>query len=103
MNLQAGQELNISMTILKMEILISMITGIVQTKNIETKYATKASNAWLDYGFNEMKIEIMNAYTNSENGASNHVLQKFGMNFMEDYLDKDGIFWRWWQLENPNL
>ncbi|MDN3677096.1 GNAT family N-acetyltransferase [Flavobacterium paronense] len=64
-------------------------------------YATEASIAWLAYGFNQMKIEIMNAYTHSENGASNHILQKVGMNFMEEYLDKDGVLWKWWQMENP--
>jgi len=65
-------------------------------------YATEASIAWLDYGFKEMKIEKMNAYTHFENGASNHILQKVGMTFMEDYLDKDGILWKWWQMNNPN-
>ena len=66
-------------------------------------YATEASIAWLDHGFKEMKIEKMNAYTHFENGASNHILQKVGMTFMEDYLDKDGILWKWWQMNNPNI
>lgn len=64
-------------------------------------YATEASTAWLEYGFNKMNIEIMNAYTHAQNGASNHILQKVGMNFMEDYLDKDSVLWKWWQMENP--
>lgn len=63
-------------------------------------YATEASIAWLDYGFNQMKIEKMNAYTHFENGASNHILQKVGFNFIEDYLDKNEIPWKWWQMEN---
>ncbi|MEB3398975.1 GNAT family N-acetyltransferase [Flavobacterium psychrophilum] len=66
-------------------------------------YATEASMAWLDYGFNQMKIEKMNAYTHFDNGASNHILQKVGMNFIEDYPDKEGIIWKWWQMKNPNL
>ena len=66
-------------------------------------YATEASIAWLDYGFNQMKIEKMNAYTHAQNGASNHILQKVGMNFIEDYLDKDNVLWKWWQMNNPNL
>ena len=64
-------------------------------------YATEASIAWLNHGFNKMNIQIMNAYTHSQNGTSNHILQKVGMNFMEDYLDKDGVIWKWWQMENP--
>ena len=63
-------------------------------------YATEASIAWLDYGFNQMKIEKMNAYTHFENDASNHILQKVGFNFIEDYLDKNEIPWKWWQMEN---
>ena len=63
-------------------------------------YATEASKAWLNYGFNQMKIDKMNAYTHAENGASNHVLQKVGFNFMENYPDNDGVIWKWWQMEN---
>jgi RimJ/RimL family protein N-acetyltransferase len=65
-------------------------------------YATEASIAWLDYGFNQMKIEIMNAYAHKANGASNAILKKIGMTLIEDYPDKDGIIWNWWKMENPN-
>jgi len=63
-------------------------------------FATEASIAWLEHGFNQMNIQEMNAYTYAENGASNHVLQKVGFNFMEDYPDENGATWKWWQLEN---
>ena len=66
-------------------------------------YATEASTTWLEYGFNKMNIDIMNAYTHSKNGASNHILQKVGMNLIEDYLDKDSVLWKWWQMENPKV
>jgi len=65
-------------------------------------YASEATKAWLDHGFNEMKIEKMNAYTHAENGASNHILEKHGMKFMEEYLDDENIKWKWWQMNNPN-
>ena len=46
---------------------------------------------------------MMNAYTHAENGASNHILQKCGMKFIKEYLDKDNyVSWKWWQMENPN-
>ena len=66
-------------------------------------YATEASIAWLDYFFNQKTLlegqtGKLNAYTHAENGASNHVLQKVGFNFMEDYPDNDGVIWKWWQL-----
>lgn len=60
--------------------------------------ATEASRAWLDFGFNQMNIQEMNAYTHAKNGASNHVLNKVGFNFIEDYPDKEGVTWKWWQL-----
>ena len=63
-------------------------------------YATEASKAWLDYGFNQMNIKEMNAYTHAENGASNHVLQKVGFTFVEDYPDENGVTWKWWQIIN---
>lgn len=63
-------------------------------------YATEATKFWLDYGFKEMEIDKMNAYTHAENGASNRVLSKCGMKLMEDYPDKDGVIWKWWQLES---
>lgn len=65
-------------------------------------YATEASKAWLDYGFNVMKIETMNAYTHSKNQASNHILKKIGMNCIETYLDKENAPWCWWLMKNPN-
>lgn len=66
-------------------------------------YATEATEMWLDYGFSQMKIEKMNAYTHAENGASNRVLSKCGMHFMEEYVAEDGITWKWWQMQNPSL
>jgi ribosomal-protein-alanine N-acetyltransferase len=49
-----------------------------------------------------MKIQEMNAYTHAENGASNHVLQKVGFHFMEDYPDENRVTWKWWQLKSTN-
>lgn len=66
-------------------------------------YASEASYAWLDYGFTEMKIDIMNAYAQKENGASNHILGKIGMSLIEDYPDKDGVIWNWWKMKNDRL
>lgn len=64
-------------------------------------YATEASVFWLDYGFHRMKIDTINAYTHAQNGASNRVLQKVGFDFMEDYLDKDNVMWKWWKITKP--
>ena len=66
-------------------------------------HATEASKAWLDYGFDQMNIQIMNAYTHAQNAASNHILQKVGFHFIEEYLDLEGVVWKWWQLENKSV
>jgi RimJ/RimL family protein N-acetyltransferase len=45
-----------------------------------------------------MNLQEINAYTHAENTASNHVLQKVGFNFVENYSDEQGVTWKWWQL-----
>ncbi|MBP6181691.1 MAG: GNAT family N-acetyltransferase [Flavobacterium sp.] len=65
-------------------------------------YASEASFAWLDYGFNEMKIKIMQAAAHTANIASNKILQKIGMIQTEQYLE-DNISWNWYELKNPNI
>jgi len=64
-------------------------------------YATEASLSWLAYGFDQMNIDKMNAYTHQENAASNHILRKIGMTFIESYPDKAGATWNWWMMPNP--
>ena len=61
-------------------------------------YATEASKTWLEYAFNKMNIQELNAYTHAENGASNYILQKVGFNFIENYPDAEGVIWKWWQI-----
>jgi ribosomal-protein-alanine N-acetyltransferase len=65
-------------------------------------YASEASFAWLDYGFNVMKIKIMEAAAHTDNIASNRILQKIGMEMTEKYFEDD-ISWNWYELKNPNL
>lgn len=63
-------------------------------------YATEATETWLDYAFSKMNVPSLHAYTHHANGASNHILSKLGMNFMEEYIAEDGVLWNWWKLEN---
>jgi ribosomal-protein-alanine N-acetyltransferase len=65
-------------------------------------YASEASFAWLDYGFNVMKIKVMEAAAHTDNIASNRILQKIGLKMTEQYLE-EGISWNWYELKNPNL
>jgi RimJ/RimL family protein N-acetyltransferase len=65
-------------------------------------YASEASFAWLDYGFNVMKIKVMEAAAHTDNIASNRILQKIGLKMTEQYLE-EGVSWNWYELKNPNL
>jgi ribosomal-protein-alanine N-acetyltransferase len=65
-------------------------------------YASEATVAWLDYGFETMKIQIMEAAAHTENSASNRILQKIGMQMTEQYLE-DGVSWNWYKLENDRF
>jgi ribosomal-protein-alanine N-acetyltransferase len=65
-------------------------------------YASEASFAWQDYGFNVMKIKVMEAAAHADNMASNRILQKIGLKMTEQYLE-EGVFWNWYELKNPNF
>lgn len=65
-------------------------------------FASEATFAWLDYGFNSMKIQKMEAAAHADNSASNKILQKIGMKMTEQYLE-DQVLWNWYELENNNL
>ena len=62
-------------------------------------YASEASYAWLDYGFKEMKIQTMTAAAQTNNIASNRILQKIGMTETEKYLE-NGVSWNWYEMQN---
>jgi RimJ/RimL family protein N-acetyltransferase len=65
-------------------------------------YASEASFAWLDYAFNTMKIQKMDAAAQAKNVASNRILQKIGMQKTEQYLE-DEVVWNWYELENKSI
>ena len=65
-------------------------------------YASEATIAWQEYGFNQMNINVMHAATHIDNTASNKILQKIGMTKTETYLE-DQVLWNWYEMENPNL
>ncbi len=65
-------------------------------------YASEASFAWLDYGFNVMKINVIQAAAHADNIGSNKILKKIGLKMTENYLE-DGVYWNWHELKNPKL
>ncbi|GCF06850.1 GNAT family N-acetyltransferase [Dictyobacter arantiisoli] len=59
-------------------------------------YATEASRALLQFGFEQLHLHRIWAYCLSENVASAHVLEKIGMRFEGAQLESEWMKERWW-------
>lgn len=64
-------------------------------------YASEASKAFVDYGFDVMKLEKICAYADADNAASRRVLEKAGLTFVE-FFELDGTREAWYEALNPN-
>jgi ribosomal-protein-alanine N-acetyltransferase len=62
-------------------------------------YGFESAKAWLDYGFNQMKIQKMYASANKKNAGSIKILKKIGMQQVSEF-DWNGIPCYWFELEN---
>lgn len=65
-------------------------------------YATESGKASLDYGFNDLKAEVIYAYAHCENLASNHILTKIGFEKTGEFTEPDGICF-WYELKKENF
>lgn len=65
-------------------------------------YAKEAAFAWMDYGFKQLKLEIIHACAEAENVASNHLLKHLGFQFTNSYLVNE-VLHNWYKLENKLL
>ena len=65
-------------------------------------YAYESAKAFVDFGFSEMKIPVINAYAHVENKGSCKVLEKCGLRPLNTFgCDGDPHFW--YELKNPTL
>ncbi|NMH29320.1 GNAT family N-acetyltransferase [Flavobacterium silvaticum] len=60
-------------------------------------YATEATIAFLAYGFHDFKAEKINAYTDSDNKASQRILEKCGLKHTETF-EHEGKPWFWYEI-----
>lgn len=65
-------------------------------------YGSEVAKALVDYGFNVMKLEKINAYADTGNEASRRILEKSGLKFIETFIE-DGVEEAWYEIKNPNL
>lgn len=71
----------------------------LQEKHWRKGYALEAAKAWLDYGFNQMKVDALIATAHVDNAGSNAILQKIGMKQTDQY-NHEGIPCNWYEIEN---
>lgn len=64
-------------------------------------YALESAKASLDYGFNELKIDVIYAVVKFENTGSKHILKKLGFEKTGEFMEPDGI-WFWYELKCEN-
>ncbi len=65
-------------------------------------YASEAGKAFVDYAFNEMKVEKLYAYADAGNENSRKVLEKLGFHFVNSFEYNEELE-VWYELKNPNL
>lgn len=60
-------------------------------------YATEATKIFLQYGFSFLKADRINAYTDSDNKASQRILEKCGLRHTETF-QHEGRPWFWYEI-----
>ena len=63
--------------------------------------ASETASLWLHLGFTELDLDEICGGAHVDNGASNHILQKIGLQFSESF-EFDGDQVHWYTLKNPN-
>jgi len=64
-------------------------------------YATESSLALLDYGFKEKKYDTIYGAAETDNLASNHILQKIGLRFVNDFFWEE-VPCKWYALKKAD-
>jgi len=64
-------------------------------------YASEAGKAFIEYAFNEMKIDCLYAYADEGNDNSRKVLEKLGFHYMNSF-EYEGELEVWYEFKNPN-
>ena len=65
-------------------------------------YATEAGLAFVDYAFNEMKVDNLYAYADAGNVNSRHILEKLGMHYVNSF-EYEGEEEVWYEMQNRSL
>ncbi|MBO2010726.1 GNAT family N-acetyltransferase [Hymenobacter negativus] len=63
-------------------------------------YGYEAAQAWLDYGFETLKLPRICAYADAENLGSRRILEKVGLQLGNEF-EEDGTRCVWYEARNP--
>lgn len=65
-------------------------------------FAFESARAALEYGFDSLQLEKIYGMTAVENSASQHVLKKAGLQYIEPFMwQKEPMYW--YRIDNPKL
>ena len=65
-------------------------------------YATEAGKAFVNYAFNEMKVDVLHASADEGNENSRKIIEKLGMKYVNSF-EFEGKLEVWYEMKNPNL
>jgi ribosomal-protein-alanine N-acetyltransferase len=70
-------------------------------------YATESAKAFIDYGFNVLNVDKINAYADADNIASRIALEKAGLRYVNTFkseylMDRGNEKAVWYEIVNPN-
>lgn len=66
-------------------------------------YGYESAQAFVDFGFNEMKLDMIYACFEHGNTGSQRIMEKCGLHFVNDFVYDDGSLCAWYEMKNPNL
>lgn len=65
-------------------------------------YGYESAKAFIDLGFNEMNLTVINAWADADNLGSRRILEKVGMQFVNTF-EYEGSEEVWYEIKNPKL
>ncbi|RXM46736.1 GNAT family N-acetyltransferase [Flavobacterium sp. YO64] len=65
-------------------------------------YATEAGKAFIEYAFDNLKVDAVYAYADAGNDNSRKILEKLGLRYVNSFEYQEELE-VWYELKNPNL
>lgn len=64
--------------------------------------ATETALASLEYGFNDLKLDVINGAAVNDHVVSNHILKKVGLKFVEQFYYHGDELCNWYELKKSD-